>query len=520
MSAAASDVDERQHPGALRPGTPDGESAAGGQTAADLRFVAVAGQRVSTAFCRAAKAVEEVRFPPVGSTNPVPDSSDDPTRFEPVVAPAAQEVSGTLSRWARPRAWLEAVVWLLEEKLHPKTCSRQARETTLAVAVDLAARMDYGRGWVLYDLQGTASRLGVDPATVKRHVGVLRELGALVWVRHGSKANLRLPGRPYTATATIYAAVIPPLCDAVKGHRLSGSGYAARIVGVTETGRELAVAEATAAAVDKQARRAVDNRCSGRRAPHSPGGSPRRQTVEVGGGLNNTPRQRASRSTTSSPLSNSSKGARRRPVAQVARDNQVTRMVRPMVTWTQGECQRRLAFALRPWIDRGWQEHQIAAELQSWWLTWRPARPAAYITARLRRAESHPLTEPLADEAPVDGRGSDAEAAWAAACAQQRTVVAKLADAADNDVRWAAAHKRQQALAAAFAGTGIEEQAGLRTDADRRQARAAGRYEPQTVLEHLEDFGPDDAIDLYGADLVATCERMRGRSIVTLGVAR
>jgi len=131
-----------------------------------------------------------------------------------------QEVDSTSARHARPRAWLPAVTWLIGAGLHPR-----AGETTLTVARDLAGRMDYRLGFVLYDLAGTAVRCGVSTATVKRHVRVLRELGALAWHRHGTKKNLQLPGRPYTATATIYAATIPAAYDHANGHRLDGTGY-------------------------------------------------------------------------------------------------------------------------------------------------------------------------------------------------------------------------------------------------------------------------------------------------------
>ncbi|MEK8141761.1 hypothetical protein NKH18_01320 [Streptomyces sp. M10(2022)] len=68
---------------------------------------------------------------------------------------ALQECEATGSRRAEPRAWLRAVVWLVDAGLH-----RRAGATTLAVARDLAARMDYRLGFVLYDLDGTAARCG------------------------------------------------------------------------------------------------------------------------------------------------------------------------------------------------------------------------------------------------------------------------------------------------------------------------------------------------------------------------
>lgn len=292
-----------------------------------------------------------------------------------------QEAAATRSRRVEPRPWLRVVGCLLGAGLHPR-----ANATTAAVAADLARRMDYRRGLVLYDLDGTAARLDVSRATVKRHVRVLRELGALAWWRHGSRANLHLPGRKYAGTATVYAAVIPPVFDEAMGNRLSGTGYDARVVGVTQAGRERAVRAARAARDARTAAaRPVTNSAAGStssqgREPHSRSTHPSIRRDQLGGGLKDTAHARRR---TTPPLTTPSR-PRRSPV-QVARDIAVARRVRPLVGWTQHEGLRRLAFAFRPLIDRGLDAHDIAAELTSWWLGWRPARPAAFITAELRR---------------------------------------------------------------------------------------------------------------------------------------
>ncbi|MFE7758335.1 cell wall protein [Streptomyces sp. NPDC057429] len=294
-------------------------------------------------------------------------------------------MSHTRSRRAEPRAWLRAVVWLVDAGIHPRS-----GPTTLAVAQDLADRMDYRRGLVMYGLDATARRTELSLATVKRHVKVLRELGALAWWRHGSKRNLQLPGRAYTATATIYAAVIPPVYDDAMGHRLAGSGYEARVCGVTEAGRERAVTVSAARSpqrgipVDNQP---VDKASSGVREPHSPGRYHQSPDADVESGSKDTSRQRASRSTASSaPEKSSSKGrGPRRTARQVQRGIWITRQVRARVQWTQGVRLRRLEYVLRPLLDAGLDADTIAAELHSWMLTWRPARPAEYIRVQLAK---------------------------------------------------------------------------------------------------------------------------------------
>ncbi|MGW0785148.1 cell wall protein [Streptomyces sp. NPDC002913] len=381
------------------------------------------------------------------------------------VPPPLQEVTATASRRAEPRAWLRAVRWLVgTARLHPRACA-----TTIAVARDLAARMDYTEGTVLYDLAGTARRCAVSTATVKRHVRVLRELGALAWVRHGSRRNLRLPGRSYAGTATIYAATGPPWFDASRGHRLSGTGYGARVVGVTEAGRREAVGAA----------RRTGNPPSGggrsaARAPQSPGLCPRVRKDEMSGGSKDTSRRRARGGRTRAPR----EGRLRRSAGQVARDVQVARGVRPLVGWTQREGLRRLAHALRPLIDQGLGVHDIAAELHAWHLDWRPASPAAYITARLR--------ERAAREMPAPGHHGLPNR--------------EFADAADL--------VREAAEGCAVAAHGPLTIEGL-SRAEVVALRSAAAEDPGLVLAAVDVLGVDQARRLYTHGLVrqALCRR-------------
>lgn len=416
-----------------------------------------------------------------GPALPCPKTFSPPLP-EPAVIPWApvprphQEVATTAARRSEPRPWLRAVTWLLDAGLHPK-----AGPTTGRVAADLARRMDYSAGTVLYDLDGTARRLRISRATVKRHVRVLRELGALAWVRHGSKRNLHLPGRKYAATATIYAATIPLAFDEARGHRLAGTGYDARVIGVTEAGRERAVA----AVRERSAkRRPVDNSSqrkpgSGGRAPHSPGRNPMSQKVSVDGWLKDTPRD-AGRPKTSPTRNTSSTNGPRRSPRQVARDIQIARHVRPLVGWTQGERLRRLAYALRPLIDQGMHAHDIAAHLHSWMLTWRPARPGAFIIAELRREAERAEVPLLPLPGDLEGQGG--------------------AGPGRPGVEWF------EAVAELERKTAEPEQA--RTDTDRARARQYAALDPRRVMDHIEEYGEDDAFDLYGWQLVAQATRL------------
>lgn len=156
----------------------------------------------------------------------------------------------------------------------------------------------------------------------------------------------------------------------------------------------------------------------------------------------------------------------------MARDVHVARQVRPLVGWTQREGLRRLAFALRPLIDRGLEAHDIAAELIGMAVDWHPARPAAYITAALAR-----------DRHATPARTADGELA---------------ADPATHREwqRWL--NSRQ---------TDIPP----RTDADRRHARLYTWDRWYEVATHYDD-DPDDALDLYGTRLCAYAVKRAARA--------
>jgi hypothetical protein len=355
------------------------------------------------------------------------------------------------------------VEWLIAAGLHPR-----ANATTLRVAEDLADRMDYTTGHVRYCLDEMVARLGISRASIKRHVGYLRELGALAWVQHGTRINIRrLMGlKGYAATATVYAAVIPPVYDHAMGHRIIGSGYSARIV-IDQRGQQPAIpAPRTADPVDNTA---VDN-------PADPGLEPpsltwlrKESQVEVVGGSNYTSRKRASRANNPIPHQSSSINGRRRTAADVEKAMKTVRLVRALVNWTQPVPLRRLEYVLRPWTDRGWDAYRIADNLHGWCsgVRWKPKRPDAFIRAQIAKDTAH---EELLTQA----------VAW-----EDST-----------------AYRQMTALRALLAPAAAEpEPEPERTDEDRLRARMDWSIWPE-VLEHLEE-DQDDAIDLYG---VALCK--------------
>jgi hypothetical protein len=361
-------------------------------------------------------------------------------------------VACTASRRSGPRRWLRAVAWLIAAGLHGR-----ANATTLRVAEDLAARMDYDTGHARYCMLETAARLGIDKATVKRHVSYLRELGALAWVQHGTRTNVRpmLGLGGYAATATVYAAVIPPSYDHAMGHRIVGSGYNARII-VDLQGQQKPVDNPP-----------VDNPGSESLAPPSLTVVKEESQVDLVGGFNYTSQARPPKNPI--PHQSSQIDGRRRTATDVQKASQTVRLVRALVNWTQSVPLRRLEFVLRPWTDRGWDGLRIADELNGMCsgMRWKPKNPVAFIRARIA----------------VDARQQQ-ELAQAVAW-EDSTAAREMADLAS--------------LAALFAPAAPEPEPE-RTDDDRRAARMDWNIWPE-VIAHFDD-DELDAIDLYGKPLV------------------
>ncbi|MFB8182676.1 hypothetical protein ACFC8N_43135 [Streptomyces sp. NPDC055966] len=319
--------------------------------------------------------------------------------------------------------------WLIAAGLHPR-----ANATTLRIAEDLADRMDYSTGHARYCLDEMAARLDVSRATVKRHIGYLRELGALAWVQHGTRVNIRraMGLKGYAATATVYAAVIPPAYDHAMGHTIVGSGYTARIV-IDQRGQTPVQNRVLKQPlIPAQSRKPVDNPPVDNPAPE--GLEPPSLTwveeegkLKVVGGSNYTSQARPPK--TRIPHQSSQIDGRRRTAGDVKKASETTRLVRALVNWTQAVPLRPLEYVLRPWTDQGQDAYQIAADLNGMCLglRWKPKNPIAFIRARLaadveQRQEMQAAQEAAArweQENPLEG-------AFTASTSQQLDVMAAL----------------------------------------------------------------------------------------------
>jgi len=306
--------------------------------------------------------------------SPLPDGTPCP-KTTLVRGTARQSIDHTASRRSGPRKWLRAVQWLIAAGLHPK-----ANATTMRVAEDLAARMDYDTGHALYGLQDMPARLGISRASVARHVSYLRELGALAWVQHGNRTNrLAAMGlKGWSGTATVYAAVIPAAFDHAMGHTVIGSGYTARII--VDLRKRPVVPAQRSKPVDNPP---VDNSRSEAHETPSLTVVKEESQVQMVGGFNYTEQARPPK--TRIPHQSSLINGRRRTAADVQKASSQTKLVRALVNWTQVVPLRELEFVLRPWTDRGQDAYQIAADLNGMCsgMRWKPKNPIAFIRGRL-----------------------------------------------------------------------------------------------------------------------------------------
>ncbi|WP_123821587.1 hypothetical protein [Kitasatospora cineracea] len=372
---------------------------------------------------------------------------------------AAETVAGTASRRTAPRRWLQALHRAIEAGLVPG-----ATPTTTVLAEDLAARMDFSTGHVRYRLDVLTARTGLGRSTAAKHVAILRRSGWLAWAQHGSLRNARREAglEGYAPTAAVYAATIPPVFDELAGNVLAGSGYEARVVGVTEQERVRQVEEAGERAVRKAAE------------TDSPDASwtPSLRVIEeegqvqVSGGFSTTAKRQRKRCTILGKVATRD---------AVVRAKRVAAWVRPLVNWLQRATRRQLSWVLLDPVLEGWDDLRILRWLQdqSPLGTWVPSWPHRAVAAALRTDRT------------VNERAALIEAAEQAQAAQEQ--------------------RRDASLEALFGitFTAPAQPDVPRTDDDRRQARLYALHDLALVAEHIDEFGLDDALDLYGARLCA-----------------
>lgn len=319
-------------------------------------------------------------LPKTLGTETLPAPSHAPATEIPhlVLDASRHEITTTSSRHiTSPHDFLNALRWALRLGVHPK-----ATTTTLRVAEALAAKANR-QGHLAYGRTALAAHLDLSVDCVAAHSRILRELGLLVWVEHGSKANIlrtRNPGIPptsYKGTATIFAFTVPAAYDSACGRRLNSQGYHARVIAVTDRGRRHETRMARAAYRGHATRPTAGRTTSPSR------GSSRLQQEAKAGGKNNYTRKLAHNP--SSPVHHHPRTTPAQAKACIA----AAQNVRQKVHWLRGTCSRRLAYLLRGrLLAPGADLADLAAELYT--APRGPVRdPLAFLAHYLRL---HPTT--------------------------------------------------------------------------------------------------------------------------------
>ncbi|RAG85005.1 hypothetical protein DN069_13655 [Streptacidiphilus pinicola] len=316
----------------------------------------------------------------------------DRSAFPLVLDPALHEVGSTDSRQLRhPADFLHAVNWAVAQGLHPR-----ATATTVTVAQKLAAKINRD-GHMAYARERLAAELNLSLSTVRNHTRVLRELGLLVWVEHGTRRNIlrtkNPTGRPagYKATATIFAAVAPPYWDRAMGRTTTGHGYTARLIAVDALGRayETALSQLTrttsAAAVRE------------RRCPPSVSGFSSSEKFRHKGGNNYT----RTRETTPSPQPNHARRWTAVTPTKLAHLIAAAEQIKSSVPWLAKACPRRLAFQLRDRLLNATSIQPLVNELRTLGALQAVHRPLGFLAAHLSRPAQR--TDLPVDWVPVRG---------------------------------------------------------------------------------------------------------------------
>jgi len=417
-----------------------------------------------------------------------------------------QHIHSTPCRRTGPRRWLRAVTWAVAAGLHPK-----ATATTLAVAEDLAGRMHFDTGHVLYGLDKMVARLGLSRSCITAHIRILREMGLLAWVQQGTRANIRraLGLKGYAGTATVYAATIPPAYDTAMGHRTVGAGYTARVV---VDYRTMPKPSGESSLGDSHDGSPETPQTAAKRSSWTPSLNvvKEEEKVQVSGGFTTTAGAAANHEpapTNTDNATGSRRGGKGRDKASrkrtticgqpitgrmIAEARRLAPHLRARVNWLQKASYGQLSWVLLDPIAWGWDEEQIV----SWCYAlgrvshdgrpWRPRCPHRVLAKHLRAEHD------------------------------QATVETGLVTAAESP-SWQAYLLRQSLAALATeAANDLEDTTPARTDEDRRIARYHGMNDLAAVADHVER-DPDDALDLYGTYLCTRAIRLTASTHFTQG---
>ncbi|MFE9461627.1 hypothetical protein [Streptomyces californicus] len=404
------------------------------------------------------------------------------------------EIDTTTSRHTAPRNWLRSVEWLIAAGLHPK-----ANQTTLAVAQDLAKRMDYSTGHVRYGLEDMADRLDLDRSNVARHVKYLRQLGSLAWAQHGSRSNIkRILNRPgYAATATVYAATIPAAYDHAMGNRIIGEGYEARAIASRREASVAGGANRAESAVDNSSSDPVDNLAKRSCATPSLTSATYAVQAQMVGGVTTTATRQPTTPSSPSQTAKTNSGSKKRATILgntvtapgMRLGDRLARTIRRAVPWTRRATHDQLRWICADMGEQQWTEDKAVrfaietGHQHSAGFAWNPQHPHRVLAAALRTADAN-----QADDITFDPTHSvayeDSTAARDRASLEALFALGQPSDPSPHP---------------------DDIPADRYTDDDRLRARLDWNAWPEVARHYAED--PDDALDLYGTKLCCYAAR-------------
>ncbi|WP_416520052.1 helix-turn-helix domain-containing protein [Streptomyces achromogenes] len=287
---------------------------------------------------------------------------------------ANQWLHATTGRIATcPHSWMTAVHWvnqLATKGLYTPTRNHGPKwgPTTVAVAQEIAALKEC-RPSVDY----LARKLKASARTIKYHLGMLREVGLLVYRSKGTRIQ-GVGGR-----ASVFERTIPAAFDTALGIRTVGEGATRRPVGAAPESRSL-LGKLAKKAAQKTRRRRSRKPSSGRgRCTPMQGGTTGGSSAA---GTHFPPESKLASGQEKSPTPKESKRGPR-TLNRVGRRYQLARELIQLVPWLKGASIPRIAWIIRHVADAGWTALEVQAAAERLVSDREPRRPSAVLAYRL-----------------------------------------------------------------------------------------------------------------------------------------
>lgn len=431
------------------------------------------------------------------------------------VPEAEQWLSTTASRVAGDTfSWMQSVHWVASAGVFVPFRSHgpQFDRTTIRLA-QLLVELTPCRPGVEY----LARRLGLSPRTVQYHLAMLRQAGLLAYQVRGTRV------RGKRAQASEFVRVIPPLFDAALGIRTAAAEDGqTRVVGIADAGRAL-----IAKLARKASRKLRKPRPKSPNSDSTAAASPTSRCTPMVGGHSGmsaadshpSPPENA-KLASGKPSCSPSKKTPSCRLNRVGRRFQLARQLIEEVPWLHRAAVPRIAWIVRDVADAGWSVTEVQG-----WLHWRGGllqegpvrRPSGMLDTLLHNAHQvldsadkrHAVVEEWRDsQRAARARHIEYAASWQA---PQSHAVCCQVESSLQQVLIPASRTAEKAVDLPTGGPdtlGAEELEAMRQAAwAEYQVGETGLVDAAVAL-----LGQDEALRIYGLDLVQRCQRLAGRS--------